>query len=170
MVAQRLAAVAPRRVASVILCDTASVIGPPQIWDDRIAAVRAGGMAAIVDGVLGRWFTPAFRKDNPVVTRGFALMLERTPVEGYAGCSGAIRDADLRADAARIACPALVIVGDQDVATPPAAAEALARSIDGASCAVIEGAAHIPIAERPEEVNGLIAEHMANAAMGKAPR
>lgn len=163
MVAQRIAAKAPRRIASVALCDTASQIGPPKIWDDRVAAVRAGGMAAIVDGVLGRWFTETFRDEHPVTVRGFANMLTRTPVEGYAGCCLAIRDADLRPDAARIKCPALVIVGEEDLATPPSAAQELANAIKGAHFTLIEGAAHIPIAERPDAITGLLHEFLAAA-------
>ena len=163
MVAQRLAAKAPRHIASVTLCDTASVIGPPKIWDDRVAAIRSGGMAAIVEGVLARWFTDGFRKDSPVVVRGFANMLARAPVEGYAGCCLAIRDADLRSDAARIRCPTLVVVGEEDVVTPPSAAQELAAAIKGAHVTLIEGAAHIPIAERPDAVTGLLSEFLGTA-------
>jgi 3-oxoadipate enol-lactonase len=160
MVAQRLAVRAPKRIASLTLCDTASVIGPPKIWDDRVIAIRAGGMTSIVDGVLARWFTEGFRKANPVTVRGYANMLTRTPVEGYAGCCLAIRDADLRGDAAQIECPALVIVGEEDLATPPSAARELAGAIKGAHFTLIEGAAHIPIAERPDAITGLLNEFL----------
>lgn len=163
MVAQSIAAEAPNRIASVVLCSTASVIGPPKIWDDRVAAVRAGGMAAIVDGVLARWFTEKFRNEHAAEARGFANMLARTPVEGYAGCCLAIREADLRYEAGEMVCPALVIVGEEDQATPPSAAQALAASIRGAQFALVEGAAHIPIAERPDAVTGLIHEFLTAA-------
>jgi 3-oxoadipate enol-lactonase len=120
-------------------------------------------MAAIVDGVLARWFTQAFRDSHPVEVRGFANMLARTPVEGYAGCCLAIRDADLRGDAAHIKCPALVIVGEDDLATPPSAAQELAGAINGAHFTLIEGAAHIPIAERAEAITGLLGEFLTMA-------
>ena len=158
MVAQRVAAKAPQRIASVVLCDTASVIGPPKVWDDRVAAVRAGGMAAIVDAVLARWFTAEFRAGAAPELKGFATMLARTPVEGYAGCCLAIRDADLRVDAAQIKCPTLIVVGEEDVVTPPSAAQELAGAIKGAHITLIEGAAHIPIAERPDAITGLLGE------------
>ncbi len=152
MIGQRLAARSRRRVKSLLLCDTASRIGPPSIWDDRVAAIRKGGMAAIVDGVMARWFTDDFRAREAATVRGFATMLARTPVEGYAAACLAIRDADLSADGAKITCPALVLVGDQDRATPVASAKALCDGIAGAQLVVVPRAAHIPTIERPDAV------------------
>lgn len=150
MMAQRMAAKAPHRVASLMLCDTASRIGPPSVWDDRIAAIRERGMPAIAQGVMTRWFTERFRAEQADRVRGYANMLGRTTAEGYIGCAMAIRNADLGADAARIACPTLVLVGDQDAATPPALARELAETIPGARFALLPDAAHIPCVEQPE--------------------
>ncbi len=52
--------------------------------------------------------------------------------------------------------PALVVVGDQDASTPVASAKALQGAIAGASLIVIEGAAHIPTVEKPEEVSAAL--------------
>ena len=150
MMAQRLAAKAPQRVGSLVLCDTASRIGPPSVWEDRIAAIRAGGLSSIAQGVMARWFTERFRAERPEQVNGFVAMLSRTTDEGYIGCASAIRDADLRDDAARIASPTLVVVGDQDLATPPALVRELAEAIPGARFAVIADAAHIPCVEQAE--------------------
>jgi 3-oxoadipate enol-lactonase/4-carboxymuconolactone decarboxylase len=87
-------------------------------------------------------------------------MLSRTPAEGYIGCCLAIRDEDLRADAGRIGCPTLVIVGDQDLSTPPAAAQELAGMIRGARLATITGAAHIPTVEQPAALNAILLEFL----------
>ncbi|PWC39624.1 3-oxoadipate enol-lactonase [Azospirillum sp. TSO35-2] len=156
MMAQRLAVTAPQRLHGLILCDTAGVIGPPSIWADRIAAIRARGMAAIADGVMARWFTERFRAERPDQIRGYVAMVGRTTEDGYIGCSMAIRDADLRAANAGIAAPTLVIVGEEDVATPPALARELADGIPGARLAVLPGAAHIPGVEKPAELAALI--------------
>jgi 3-oxoadipate enol-lactonase len=157
MVAQRCTALAPARVASLILCDTASRIGPPSLWDDRVAAIGRAGLAGIRDGVLARWFTEDFRRRHPVELQGFGNMLVRTPAEGYVGCCLAIRDADLRPCLAAIKCPTLVIVGDQDLATPPALARELHDGIAGSQFAVIDNAAHVPAVEQPEALNALLA-------------
>ncbi|WP_207479121.1 3-oxoadipate enol-lactonase [Arenibaculum pallidiluteum] len=150
MVAQKLGVTAPDRVASLILCDTANRIGPPSNWDARVAAIRANGIESIADAVMERWFTPRFRADRPEIVQGAVNMMTRTPVEGYIGCALAVRDADLAADDARIACPTLVLAGDQDLATPPDLVEATARAIPGASFALIPSASHIPCMEQPD--------------------
>lgn len=164
MVGQRLAAKAPDRVISLVLCDTASRIGPPSLWDERISGIRKSGLGGIAQGVLARWFTPRFLADHADAARGFANMLTRTPADGYIGCCLAIRDADLRPDDANIKCPTLVVVGDQDAATPPEAARELCAAIAGARLEIVPGAAHIPTAEQPERLNEILNAFFATAA------
>ena len=150
MIGQRLAAAHPSRVDGLVLCATANRIGTPAGWAARIDAVRAGGMASLVTSVLARWFTPQTHRDRPELIAGFATMLARTPPEGYVGACAAIRDADLAVDDARIACPTLVVAGSDDEVTPPADAFALRDAIAGSVAVVVDGAAHIVPAERPD--------------------
>ena len=160
LVAQRFAATSPKRVRSLVLCDTANVIGPPSRWDDRIAAVSKSGLAGMADTVLKVWFTAGFLTAQPDAAEHMANMLARTPLEGYLGCCHALRDADLRADDAKIACPTLVVVGDQDVSTSPAMARELCAAIKGARLEIIAGAAHIPTIEQPAALNRLIGDFL----------
>ena len=76
-------------------------------------------------------------------------MLVRTPAHGYAGTCAAIRDADLRPDAGRIAVPTLCVAGDQDGSTPPDVVKGTADLIPGARFELIDGAGHIPCIEKP---------------------
>ena len=151
LIAQSLAAQAPERVASLILCDTAMVIPPPDAWAQRAASVRAGGMEAIADAVMARWVTPVFM-DSPEAA-GLRAMLLRTDPEAYAGAAEAIAAADLTAATSALIVPALVLVGDQDQATPVASAEALHRAIAGSSLIVLKDAAHIPTVEQAAAVS-----------------
>jgi 3-oxoadipate enol-lactonase len=160
MVGQRVAAAAPDRIRSLVLCDTANRIGPPAMWDDRIATIRSKGLASIVDGVMARWFTAGFAERHPAELAGMRNMLTRTPIDGYIGGALAVRDGDLRDDDGKIACPTLVIVGDQDLSTPPAAATELRQAIANARLAVIDGAAHIPTIEQPDAVTRLLREFL----------
>jgi 3-oxoadipate enol-lactonase len=155
-IGQRFAAAHPTRVDSLVLCATGSVIGSPETWNPRIEAVTRGGMSAIVDGVMERWFTPATRADRPVTVDGFRIMVERTPVAGYVGCCAAIRDADLRADDARIAARTLILAGEADPAASPATAAAMRDLIPGARLEVIPAASHLLNVEQPEAVTALI--------------
>lgn len=151
MIGQQFAADHPERVEALVLCATASRIGTANVWNERIAAVRQAGTAAIARGVLARWFTPATHRDQPELIRGFGNMLARTPADGYAGACAAIRDADLAVRDGKIAAPTLVISGAEDAVTPPADGRALCDAIPGARLAIIDGAAHIIPAERPAE-------------------
>ena len=150
LIAQAFAAAHIGRVVSLVLIDTALAIAPAQSWTERAAKVRAEGVAAIADGVIARWVTQA-SADAPA-TAGLRAMLLRTPAEGYAASAEAIATADLSASTATLQLPALVMVGEADQATPLASAQALQAAIAGASLHVVRDAAHIPMAERPEEI------------------
>jgi 3-oxoadipate enol-lactonase len=163
MIAQRMAAQAPDRVRALVLCCTAARIGTPETWAERIASVERAGVESVVPGVLERWFTPAYRRDRSEACAGWANMLARTPVQGYAGTCAAIRDADLTGDARAIAAPTLCIAGDQDGSTPPDLVRGTAERIPGARFALIAGAGHIPCIEQPEALTGLIAHHLGEA-------
>lgn len=158
MVAQAFAARHPEQAVSLILCDTAMAIPPAENWLARARTVRENGIGVIKDAVLANWVTPGFI--GSAETAGLAAMLTRTPVEGYAGGCEAIAAADLSAGTAGLQLPARVIVGDQDKPTPLAAAQALQRAIAGAGLCVIEGAAHIPTVEKPDEVTAAMVQFL----------
>ncbi len=150
MIAQSLAAQAQERVFSLILCDTALAIPPADGWHQRAATVRAQGMTPLADPVLARWVTEGFLGEPPAL--GLRAMLLRTDPEGYAGAAEAIAAANLGEETATLRMPTLVLVGDEDVATPRESAEALAAAIPGARLQVIAQAAHLPTVEKPAEV------------------
>lgn len=152
MVAQSLAASAPERVDKLVLMDTAHRIGPRKIWEDRIAAVEAGGMETIADAVLERWFSSSYKNLHPEGWAGARAMLSRVPAAGYAGICAAIRDADLTAEAARLDMAALCLCGDADKATPPALVLALADLLPNAEFEILPGAGHLPCLEIPDAV------------------
>lgn len=132
MVGMWLAANAPERVERLVLCNTAARLGPPQLWDARIEAVRARGMPAIVSAVLVRWFTTPFLSRTSSEVDQMRQVLANTSAEGYIACCEAIRDMDLRAILSRIQAPTLVIAGALDAASPPADGRFLATAIAGA--------------------------------------
>ena len=137
------------RVQRLALCNTGAKIGTQQTWDSRISAVRAGGMAAVADAVLSRWFTPAFASAHPEAVARARRMLLETPAEGYAAASGAIRDADFREQVPRIGAPTLVIAGSSDASTPPADGRFLAERIPSARYLELN-AAHLSNIEAAE--------------------
>ncbi len=64
---------------------------------------------------------------------------------------------DGQAAAATITCPTAIIQGSRDVMTPLRAATSLAATIKGAKFTVLDGAAHMLLAERPDEVLAALA-------------
>lgn len=163
LIAQGLAALRPDLVSVLVLSNTAHRIGTDEMWNARIETVRKGGIAALVDVTMERWFTPGFRSpDNPPFV-GARTMLSRTDADGYLAACAAIRDADLTESTRALQIPALCIAGDQDGATPAALVRSLADLLPGAEFHLIEGAGHIPGVEKPETVAGLIAGFLQRA-------
>jgi 3-oxoadipate enol-lactonase len=165
LISQRLAARCPERIQTITLCCTAAKIGTPELWAERIAGVESGGIEPLADNVLQRWFTPLFRETHADEVAGWRNMLVRTPAHGYAGTCAAIRDADLRPDAGRIAIPTLCVAGDQDGSTPADVVKGTADLIPGARFALIDGAGHIPCIEKPAVLSTLIKAHLQEAGL-----
>jgi 3-oxoadipate enol-lactonase len=149
----------PQPFATLVLADTSSRI-PPElhpVWESRIASVSTPqGMDAVAQSTLERWFTAPFRAREPEAIARIDRLIRATKVAGYVGCSRAIMQLDLTDRLAQVACPVLVLVGDQDPGTPPAMSEAIARAIPGSQLEVIPQAAHFANVEQAERFNSLI--------------
>lgn len=166
MIAQGLAAAHPGRVRALVLCDTGHRIGTREAWDDRIDAIRKGGVEAMAEPIIERWFSESFRTERATEVVGWRNMLVRTTVEGYTGTCAAIREADLTEQARGIAVPTLCLCGTVDLATTPELVQELAGLIDGARYEPIEGAGHLPCIEAPDEMAALIGGFARDATAG----
>jgi 3-oxoadipate enol-lactonase len=159
-----LGANAPDRFARLVLCDTAAHIGNPEMWNTRIATIRAGGMPAIVSGTIERWFTQKFITQSPEGVAFVRRMILDTPPQGYIACCEAIRDTDLTAEASRINAPTLVISGAYDPATPPAQGRMLASMIRGARYLELD-ASHLSNIEAAPQFTAALREFLSGAAV-----
>lgn len=159
MIALHVAAHAPQRVFRLVPANTAAYMGPPELWDERIAKVRADGMAGIVEGVAARWFTPEFVADKPDVVARIVELVRGTDPRGYLEACGAIRDMDLRPTLAAVHAPTLLIAGARDVSTPPERAEEIRTAIVGADLAVLD-ASHLACVELAAEFAATVTEFL----------
>lgn len=157
--AQAFALAFPDRIDRLILANTAARIGSAEGWSQRIAAVRAGGMAGIADMAVTRFFDADFIAARPEVVAPVREALIATPAQGYIGCCAALRDADLTDAVATIAAPTLVIGGAHDVSTPPPQTQALADAIPGARHVVLD-AAHLSNLEQADAFTGAVLAHL----------
>ncbi len=156
MIAQGLAAERPDLLRAMVLMDTAAKIGTEAMWGERIAAIERGGIAALEERILERWFSARFRNEAPEDLALWRHMLTRTPPEGYIGCARAIAQTDLMESTSRLRLPALAVAGSEDGSTPPDLVRETADLIPGAGFHVIRGAGHLPCVEAP----GVVAEHL----------
>jgi len=149
MTGQGLAARRPDLLRGLVLSNTAAKIGTPEMWQARIAALRAGGLAALADGVLERWFSGGFLASGQA--GAWREMLLRQPEEGYAGCCAALAGADLREATRGLRLPVLGIAGAEDGATPPDLVRETVALVPGARYHLIPGAGHLPCVEKPQD-------------------
>ena len=155
MVGQELALRHPQRVRALVIANSSGGYPPEAqaLWQQRIETVQRGGMAAITDMVLGRYFAPAFHQQQPATIERFRRRLLATDTGGYIGCCHAVRGLDTLPRLAAVRVPVLVVAGELDQGTPVAMSQALVDAMRGAMRGarlhVLRGAAHISMIEQP---------------------
>lgn len=159
-IGQWVAVRAPERITHLVLANTSPQFVPRTNWETRIAAVLKGGMSAVVDLAMQRFFSPeTLAKQNPYVASTRSVFLGTDPV-GYLGCCAALRDMNQGELLRQIKVPTLVISGDRDVATPWSGhGERLAQEIPGAK-ALHLAAAHLSNMERPHSFTTALLEFL----------
>ena len=158
MIGQALAASRPDLIRALVLSNTAAKMGTPEMWHARMEALRQGGIEAMSQAVLDRWFAPDFRNSPACIPWGH--MLARTPLEGYLGCCAALSEADLSERTARLALPVLVIAGAQDGASAPDLVRATADLIKDSQFKIIPDTGHLPCVEDPETYSTLLGDFL----------
>ncbi len=153
MVGQELALRHPSLVAALVIANSTSAYpeAARAMWRERIEAVRAGGVEAIADAVMARYFHEAFRAAHAATVARFRRRLTTTDADAYVACCAAVAAIDTTERLPRIAAPTLVIAGDLDAGTPLAMSETLAQRIPGAGLAVLNNASHLSAIEEPEQ-------------------
>lgn len=155
MIGQVVAHRRPDLLRGLVLSNTAARLGTADSWRARIDAVSALGLDGIADGVMDRWFAPAFRTTPELAL--WRAMMSRTPVQGYVAACQALAGADQTQQTAQLRLPTLVIAGSEDGASPPDVVRATANLIAGAAFHEIPGAGHLPPVEAPAAWAAIVA-------------
>jgi 3-oxoadipate enol-lactonase len=113
--------------------------------------VSNNGMEAVVDVAVKRIFTNDYLASHPAAIGERREVLVKTDPVAFAAACRALRDMDLREQAAKITNRTLVIAGGADGTTPPEMAHDLAARIPGAELIELDGCGHCPPLEQPDE-------------------
>src|ERR671939_592461 len=132
-----------------------------QYADDVAALLDVLGVERAVIGGLSMG-GKSTRRRHPAIVEQVRRMLEAASVPGIVGALEAmIARPDSTPTLETIDVPTLVIVGDEDVLTPVAEAEAIHRRVAGSRLEVIAGAGHVSNIERPAAFNHVVSEFLA---------
>lgn len=153
MIGQFIGANYSERLHSLMLCDTASEMPTPEMWNDRISSARDKGITALLDGTLKRWFTAPFLSNDKEAVEKIAQMIRTTDAGGYIGCASAVRDMSQTSILSRIKIPTVIIVGEDDPACTVEQSKVLEAHIDGAELIVLQNAAHLSNIEQTDAFN-----------------
>jgi 3-oxoadipate enol-lactonase len=152
------------RVRAIVLADTKAEADSKEGKrgrDELAALVTAQGPDALSDRLLPRLVAPATLATQPEVAVQVREMARRWTVPGLVGALRTLRDRpDSTATLRAVRVPTLVVVGQEDELSPPAAAQAMAALIPGAQCHVIPAAGHLAPLEQPLATGRLLADFL----------
>jgi len=126
--------------------------------------VDESGMEAVVDIAVKRIFTGDYLASHPDAINERREVLVKTDPGAFAAACRALRDMDLRRQAADITNRTLVIAGGADETTPPEMARDLAALIPRAEFVVLDGCGHCPPLEQPNEFVKTITNFLKNGS------
>lgn len=154
-----------RRVRGLVLADTRAGADSEegrQKRQEMIALARREGSEAIADAMLPGMIGKSTRERHPEVAEDVRRMLASARVPGIVGALEAMMARpDSTPTLATIDVPTLIVVGDEDVLTPPRESEAMHAAIRGSRLEVITGAGHVSNFERPATFNHVLSEFLA---------
>jgi pimeloyl-ACP methyl ester carboxylesterase len=157
IVAAHLAAAEPDRVKSLALFGP--LLAPPEqaraAIRARAAKAREGDMQPIADALLQASLSGESRAKRPAVVAFVRESLMRQDPDGYARSCDALSEMQ-PADTARIACPAVLVTGDEDAVAPPQSVRAMAQKIGRSRVEVLRGCGHWTPVEKPQECQEIL--------------
>lgn len=159
MIAQSFALAHPERVSSLVLIGAAATFdeGVRQGMRQRAIAAREGGMAAVLQTTIARWFAPETMAIRPdIVDRVTKTMLAVDPMI-YGAMWDMIAGLDTAPRLHEIACPTLIMTGQADPICSPQVALEMQRQIRKSAMTIVPNAAHMCILEQPAFINARLA-------------
>ena len=145
----------PERLAGLVLQDTRAGADTDDARAYRAALatkVLEQGAQAAIEAFVPRLLGKTTHRENPALVARLEERIRATSREGIArALHGLAARPDSRETLEHIAVPTLIVVGEEDVLTPPSESEAMAGAIAGSRLEVIPRAGHLSNLERPGE-------------------
>lgn len=155
----------PERLRALYLQDTRAGADGEEARAGRLALaarVVAEGASVAADAFLPKLLGETTRRERPALVAELRERILATPARAIADAlHGLAARSDSRPTLAGLRVPTLVLVGDEDVLTPPAESEAIASAVRAARLVVVPRAGHLANLEQPEAVNTALASFLA---------
>ncbi len=165
-IGQRLAISRPELLSSLILLETSSDPEDPKSapqYRKLITAIRWLGMKRVSKKVMPIMFGSSFLADKTRRSecKDWLAQIQGNHKVGVSKATmGVIERKGTYEQLGSITTPTLIVVGDEDAATPYAKSERMHFAIKGSKLAVIERAGHTATVEEPEQVNTVMSNFL----------
>jgi 3-oxoadipate enol-lactonase len=161
-VALQMAIRHPGIASKLILADCGAAFSEEgrQTFRNMAAISKAKGLSAITDVAMRRLFAPEFQAEHPDLMRDRREVFLTTEPDVFQAACAALAELDLRPELEKVKVPVLVLVGEQDEATPPPMSRELAALLPDARLKIIPGCAHVPQLQSPEVFLDAIGEFL----------
>ena len=157
MIARRFALDFPDRLSALAILHSPHNRSPAErnAVRERVRQAQEHGTSANVDAALERWFTPAFRAEDPVRISLIRRWITSNDPTVFARIYRVLAEGDVEIAQGleRIACRTLVMTGEDDPGNTPAMSRAMAGLIPGARLEILPALRHMALAEAPAGVN-----------------
>lgn len=152
------------RIRGLVLSDTRASADSPDVLARRRALIetaRTQGATAVANAQIAGLMGKSSRDKRPDVYDAMHRMMAQTGVDGIVGgLEAMIARPDSTSTLATIDIPTLVVVGDEDVITPPKEARRIHEGIPGSGLEILQGAGHLANVERPAAFNTVVSEFL----------
>jgi len=157
---------------SMILSDTRAESDTDEARKKRfefIEALKQHGISEAKARMIPKLLGETTHATEPEIAGRLSVMIERHRVEAVIEQLKALASRpDFTPHLATIECPVLVIVGEEDVLTPPSLAKSMAEKLPHARLEIIPRAGHLPNLEQPEIFNALMLKHLQQVTLANA--
>ncbi|GAB3003862.1 alpha/beta fold hydrolase [Amycolatopsis acidiphila] len=147
-----LAATRPDLVHNLVLADGTACYGPDreQVWAERAERAVSVPRVKQLEFQRDRWFAEQFREQHPEEVERVCDIFLATDSQAHAAACRALGALDATSLLGEVRAETLVLVGEEDYATPPEMARELAAGIKGAQLRVLERTRHLSLLERAD--------------------